>query len=69
MGLTPENCDWVCRFYYSELAEPPRVPGELAIETIHRGDVSKDSEVAAGKRRFDIGRIEVTRGPLRAPRP
>lgn len=52
---------WMCRFYYGDLAKAPRVPGELAIETVHETDSSKDMEVSVGEKREDIGKIEIVR--------
>lgn len=51
--------DWKVRFYYGAGVKPPKVPGELAIETIHMGTSSRDLEISVGKGREDIGRIEV----------
>lgn len=39
---------WKVRFYFGANAKPPQVPGELAIETIHTTDVSRDIEIEAG---------------------
>lgn len=50
--------DWVVRCYYADDVDPPKVPGELAIETVHKGDSSKDMEVLVASRRGDIGRVE-----------
>jgi hypothetical protein len=50
--------DWVVRCYYADDVKPPKVPGALAIETVHKGDSSKDIEVAVGHARSDIGRVE-----------
>jgi len=50
---------WVVSCYYGEAAKPPRQPGDLAIETVHKTDVSKDIEVAAAQSRPEIGRIVV----------
>lgn len=47
------------KLYYGKDAEPPKVPGQLAIHTWNIGDLSKDMEVDAGRRRRDIGRVEV----------
>ncbi len=43
--------DWEVRLYY--------LNGELALHTWNVDAVSKDMEVAAGRAREDIGRIEV----------
>jgi len=56
---TDTRWKWRCRFYYNDMVEFPRVPGELAIETVHTDDFSKDIEVDAGRSRSDIGRIDV----------
>jgi hypothetical protein len=50
---------WKCRFYYNDTVKPPKVPGELAVETVHANDSSKDIEVRAGESRKDIGTIDV----------
>jgi hypothetical protein len=55
--------DWVVRCYYGDNVRPPRTAGGLAIETVHRGDSSKDVEVAAARSRADIGAIDVLRVP------
>jgi hypothetical protein len=54
---------WRVTCYYADNVKPPKKPDELAIRTMHATDSSKDMEVAAGKSRSDIGRIEVVRIP------
>jgi hypothetical protein len=60
-----EGWDYVVRCYYvdhltrSEDGSFGKRPGELAIETRHKGESSKDMEVAAGESRSDIGRVVV----------
>jgi hypothetical protein len=51
--------DWVVRMYYADDVDPPKTPGALAIETVHRGDSSKDMEVLVANNRPDIGLVEV----------
>jgi len=51
--------DYSVRCFYGKYAEPPRIPGSLAIETVHVGTHSRDMEIEAGKSRKDIGRIDV----------
>lgn len=51
--------DWVVRAYYADDVAPPKTPGALAFETVHKGDVSKDMEVSAAKSRADIGTVAV----------
>lgn len=50
---------WMCRFYYNDTVKPPKRPGDLAIETVHASDSSKDIEVTVGERRRDIGKITI----------
>lgn len=56
-----DGWDWVVRCYYADDVKPPKKPGDLAIETVHKGDVSKDMEVAVAKARPDIGVVDVMR--------
>lgn len=58
-GYQPKPWKWRVRCYYNDTVEPPRTPGELAIETKHRTDSSKDLEVTVGRQRPDIGKVEV----------
>jgi hypothetical protein len=51
--------DWRVTCYYARTVAPPKVPGELAIQTVHRGEHSRDMELAVGAGRTDIGRITV----------
>lgn len=51
--------DWSVRCFYGDSAEPPKVSGELAIQTVHLGQTSKDTEIQAALSRSDIGRVEV----------
>lgn len=53
--------DWQVTCYYSDKAQPPRVPGELAIQTVHVGEASRDVEIAAARSRPEIGTIDVVR--------
>lgn len=41
--------------YYTEDVKPPKVPGELAIETKHKTEASRDLEIAGSESREDIG--------------
>lgn len=52
---------WKVSCYYADDVRPPKKPGELAQETIHRDDHTKDVEVHVAKSRIDIGKIEVKR--------
>lgn len=45
---------WQVRCTYNDTAQWPKVPGELAIETRHKTDSSKDMEVAVSKARGDV---------------
>jgi hypothetical protein len=51
--------DWKLRFYYASNVKPPKRPGELAIVTEHTGTSSRDMEIEVGKKRRDIGAIEM----------
>jgi hypothetical protein len=55
--------DWAVRCYYADDVRPPKVPGDLAVETVHKNATSKDIEVAAAESCADYGRVEVI--PLR----
>jgi hypothetical protein len=46
--------------YYGKEAKFPQILGELAIEIVHVGIHSAQIEVAAGKRRKNIGKILLT---------
>lgn len=50
---------WRVRLTYNDTVTWPKVPGERAIETRHKDDLSKDMEVAAAEKRGDVN-IEVT---------
>ena len=50
---------WKVSTYYGPKAKPPRVPGTLAIETVHTDEASRDVEILAGRNREDIGDIQV----------
>lgn len=51
--------DWIVRGFYANDVESPKVPGDLAIETVHRGESSRDLEQHVLEARPDIGRVEV----------
>lgn len=51
--------DWLVTNVYGPAAKPPKVAGELAIETCHQGSSSAAIEVSASRSRADIGRIYV----------
>lgn len=51
---------WKVRCTYNNTVTYPKVPGELAIETVHKDDVSKDLEVEVAEARGDVD-VEVTR--------
>jgi hypothetical protein len=53
----PHRVDFRVRCYYGRHSNI--INGTLAIETTHRGEHSKDCEVAAGMSRRDIGRVDV----------
>jgi hypothetical protein len=50
---------WRVRCTYNDTVSWPRVPGDLAIETVHRDDHSKDMEVATAEARGDVN-VDVT---------
>jgi hypothetical protein len=50
---------WRVTCYYGSDAKAPKVPGEMAIQTVHADDASRDVEVAAAKSRADTGRVTV----------
>lgn len=52
-----DGWDWRVSMYYGDGARPPRQPGHLAIETVHKGESSRDTELAAARSRADLGRI------------
>lgn len=45
------------KVYYGEKAKPPKVPGELAIETKHATEASRDFEIEAAHSREDVGEV------------
>lgn len=50
---------WKVRCTYNDTVQWPKIPGELAIETAHADDASKDIEVKAAQARGDVD-VEVT---------
>lgn len=52
--LTRENAKWQVTCYYNNTVKLPKIPGNIAIQTIHADDVSKDMEVAAANCRNDV---------------
>lgn len=50
---------WKVTGYYSNDVESPKMPGDLAIQTVHANSDSKDLEVQLLTHREDIGRIDV----------
>ena len=50
---------WVVACYYADDVKPPKRPGELASETVHADEASRDLEVAVAKGRSDIGLVDV----------
>lgn len=56
--LYPANrWPWYVRAYYSENVHHPLVPGEMAFETPHMSEASRDIEVARAEARDDIGEV------------
>ena len=52
---------WQVTCYYNDTVKPPRTPGDLAIQTVHADEASRDMEVEAVRSRPDIGVIDVVR--------
>lgn len=50
---------WKVTGYYSNDVESPKLPGDLAIQTVHANADSKDLEVQLLTHREDIGRIDI----------
>lgn len=57
-GPTEPKWKWQVTLRYNETVKPPRRPGEIAIQTVHGTDASKDMEVRAAEHRTDVD-IEV----------
>lgn len=45
---------WLVREFYNETVKFPKIPGELAIETCHTSDDSRDVEVRVAEKRGDV---------------
>lgn len=52
---------WKVTAYYSDDVKPPKKPGGLALQTVHKDDLSKDMEVRIFKARKDIGVVNIER--------
>lgn len=52
-----QRWDFALRSYYGKRAKKPKIPGKLALETVHLGEASRDMEISAGRSRDDIGLI------------
>ncbi len=50
---------WQVTCYYNDTVKPPKRPNELAIQTVHASDSSKDMEVEVANKREDIGSVVV----------
>lgn len=55
--MSPRRWRWLVQGYYAEHVEPPRVPGELAIEVGGASPGALAADLAALERREDIGEI------------
>jgi hypothetical protein len=60
--IGPDSADrprWRFRatFTYADDVIPPKVPGEVAIQTVHGDRLSADMEIEIGVGRTDLGRI------------
>jgi hypothetical protein len=64
-----DGWDWVVRCYYADDVKPPKRPGELAIETVHRGDHSKDTAVAVLSAEWATSPSSVSGGSVSATSP
>jgi hypothetical protein len=62
-SLSPQEANdrqkwpYYMRAYYAEHVPSPRVPGSLAIETVHQSEASMKIEVDAANSRDDIGEV------------
>jgi hypothetical protein len=45
---------WKVRCTYNDTVEWPKIPGQIAIETVHTSDSSKDLEVQVSQARGDV---------------
>jgi hypothetical protein len=52
--LREAGWDWMITATYNDTVKYPKVPGEIAIQTIHKGDVSKDIELESFNKRTDV---------------
>lgn len=52
---------WRVTGYYAKDVKSPKKPLELALQTVHADDMSKDLEVSVFRSREDIGEIHVER--------
>jgi hypothetical protein len=62
MSRRDGHWDYTIRAYYPPNARWPAVPNQLAIETVHVGESSRDLEISVFRqrmRRGEIGHIEV----------
>lgn len=48
---------WVVRAYYNKDVLPPKYGGQLAFETTHATEHSRDMEIEAAQSRADIGDV------------
>lgn len=52
-----EGYKWKITAIYNDTVKLPKVPGDLAIEVVHRSDSGKDMEIQAMNSRTDINFI------------
>jgi hypothetical protein len=57
--MNEPKCDYAIRMKYGVLADLPDRPGSIALEISVLGEEHKDREIRNGKRRNEIGQIEV----------
>jgi hypothetical protein len=50
---------WRCTFHYGPDVRWPKRPGDIAIQTVHATESSRDIEIEAGRQRADIAEIVV----------
>lgn len=45
---------WEVTCYYNDTVAFPKVPGDIAIQTVHSNETSKDLEVSVSESRTDV---------------
>lgn len=62
--MVNDEWPWYVRMYYADNVKPPKRPGGLAVETIHKTEQSMRMDIQAGHARKDIDEVEYGRRPL-----